>query len=130
MPVEAVPPAPVEAVPSAPVEVVPSAPVEAVPPSVAAASSYNPEDDQEASLLANLDKATESLAVFRQEIGRLVQLQRTTANELSESRRQIASLQQQLAEYPRLENELAQERARVAGARTRLAEILQTLDVR
>jgi septal ring factor EnvC (AmiA/AmiB activator) len=120
----------VEEVASEPAWVVPedSTPVEAAP-SAAIVATYAVEDEQTDSMLADLERATESLSRFRGEIGRLVQFERATSTELSEARQQIASLQQQLADYPRLENELAQERARIAAVRARLAEVIQTLDI-
>jgi hypothetical protein len=105
-------------------------PAETAPEVVVPSVDHPQEDEQTNGMLADLERATESLSRFRGEIGRLVHYERTTATELSESRQQIATLQQQLADYPRLENELAHERARTTAVRAKLAEIIQTLDLR
>jgi hypothetical protein len=113
-------------VPDPPPVVAQAVPVVAAPAALA-------EDEQADSLLADLDKATKSLVSFRDEIGRVVQLQRTTAAELGESRRQFALLaeqQRECADCGRLQSELAQQRSLVASVRAKLGEVIQTLDLR
>jgi hypothetical protein len=87
-------------------------------------------DEQADSLLADLDRATTSLVGFREEIGRLVQLQRTTASELEESRRQLAEVHDQTQDYGRLEAELSQQRSLVTSVRAKLNEAIASLDGR
>jgi hypothetical protein len=121
-------PALLVAVPEPAAVAVPPAPpvVEAAPP-----APQPVEDVQTQSLLADLDKATESLTLFRQEIGRLVQLQRTTAVELENSRRELATLAAQPQECDdcrRLEDELSRQRALVSAVRSKLGEVFATLD--
>jgi|SRR5579864_9194554 len=83
-------------------------------------------------LLAELDKATASLAAFRQEIGRVVGQQRSTEAELQEARVQLAHLEGQTkdsSEYARLESELAHQRELVANMRAKLGELFSSLEL-
>jgi len=100
-------------------------PVEPSPPAVFAAE---PPTDV---LLAELDKATETLSTFREEIGRVMGQQRTTEAELLATRSQLAQLEGQLrgsGEYARLEGELARQRELIATVRATLGELVSALD--
>jgi len=130
-PVEPVPPAepvaPLEPfTPVAPAAVEPVAP--APEPVLPAAFADEPSTDF---LLAELEKATESLAAFRQELGRVVGQQRTTEAELATARGQLARLEGQVRdsdEYARLESELGRQRQLVATVRAKLGELFTSLD--
>src|SRR5437870_3362347 len=114
-------PVPVEAQPQPPVE---PAPVVAVAPPPAPQVVETPQTD---SLLADFDKATESLSALRAELVRVVDLQNSTAAELGETRRQLAALDGPTAECidcKRLEGELAHQRSLVSAVRTKLGEVV------
>jgi hypothetical protein len=115
-------------------ELAPSA-SEAAPAEVVAETAFTPAppaagDEQTDSLLADLDRATSSLVGFREEIGRLVQLQRATAGELADSRRQLGEAREQAQDYGRLEGELSQQRSVVSSVRAKLTEAIAVLDGR
>jgi len=100
----------------------------AAEPAQAVTTAAEPSTDV---LLAELDKATRSLAMFREEIGRVVGHQRTTEAELVAARGQLAHLEGQVresAEFARLESELARQRDVVATVRAKLAELVSSLD--
>jgi hypothetical protein len=118
--------------PPAPLAVVPEevAPAFAPAPETFVPAAQPVEDIQTESLLADLDKATESLTMFRDEIGRLVQLQQTTATELENTRRELATLASQPQECDdchRLEGELSRQREIVSHVRSKLGEVFATL---
>ena len=119
-------PIPVEAQqPQPPVE---PAPVVAVAPPPAPQVVETPQTD---SLLADFDKATESLSALRAELVRVMDLQNSTAAELGETRRQLAALDGPTAECidcKRLEGELAHQRSLVSAVRTKLGEVVGFID--
>jgi hypothetical protein len=87
------------------------------------------EDAETEPLLADLDRATESLTVFRKEISRLVALQRATEADLRETRHQLAELEaKELEDRKRFESELSRERHLTTLVRAKLGELVATLD--
>jgi len=104
-------------------------PIEHAAPAVGVPAVDEPSTDV---LLAELDKATQSLAAFRQEVSRVVGQQRSTEAELQEARGQLAQLEGQTkdsSEYARLERELARQRELVAEVRTKLGELFSSLEL-
>jgi len=101
---------------------------ETAPPAVPVAAAAEPTTEL---LLAELDKAAQTLVAFRQEVDRVVGQQRTTEAELQATRGQLAQIEGQLrdsGDHVRLEGELARQRELMASVRARLVELVSVLD--
>jgi hypothetical protein len=108
-------------------EVDPFTPTETTAAAAEAAKASAIDHTHTESLVADLDKATESLTMFRTEITRLVELQRETEAELREARGRLIEAE---THAHRIEGELTQERRVVSTMRTRLGELIASLDSR
>jgi hypothetical protein len=109
-----------------------SAEAEAQAAQTSAAAADAAEDAEAERLLADLDAAATSLAAWSERVGRVVELQRQTENELSACREQLTTLSGELASeraaVDRLESELARQRELVSAAKVKLADVARSLD--